>query len=155
MKTKARLITTAIITTIALGVLTGCAAGGGQTPNITPDQAFTATKLTAQILGVTAISKGCKGGKFAGIPCDVAIAQVGPVVNTLAADFQPGAVADPAKRLATREAAAIQIARALHHDDFATGLPYDASNARRSADVAEAHALLDPIADIILSVFGK
>jgi hypothetical protein len=155
MKAKARLITTAIIAMLAVGVLTGCAAGGGQAPSITPDQAFAATKITAQILGVTAVSKGCKGGKFAGIPCDVAIAQVGPVVNTLAADFQPGALADPAKRVATREAAAIQIARALHHDDFATGLPYDAGNAQQSADVAEAHALLDPIADVILSAFGK
>ncbi|MEA2274424.1 MAG: hypothetical protein QOI98_3132, partial [Solirubrobacteraceae bacterium] len=85
--------------------------------------------------------------------CDVARVQSGEIVDTLANDFRPGAIVDPAARTATRDAVSLQLARAAHAADFASDDA--AAKARQVQDVANARVVVDLIGDLVVSALGK
>ncbi len=140
-----------VILSLVMAVF-GCSSTA-TTPELTPHQVWNGAKVAAQIAGDTYIRAQCKGGKIAGVPCDTAVQQLNAVVVTLAADFKPGATADPAQRAVSRDAAAVQLARALHGDDFAG--TDDAAKARQAADVVDARNIVDAVGDALVAALGK
>lgn len=148
------IITRTIILSLIIFIVAGCSSTGTvNVPKPTPEQVWAGAKIAARIGGAAYVRSQCKDGKFAGVECQVAVDHVGSIVDTLADDFKPGAVVDPAKRTATRDAAATELARALHGADFATA--DDEAKNRQAKDVAEARQIIDTIADALVAALGK
>lgn len=151
------LISSFLVAILAVCMLAGC-AGGGTAPSVTPDQAWAASAGAAKGAAILYVATQCKDGKILGVQCSVLSSHIGPVIDTLAADFkpcpagQPCPVVDAAKREKTRNAAATELARAFHKDIFAIDSP---DNPAQIEAVAEARVIVDVLADVALSYFGK
>jgi hypothetical protein len=147
-----RTVATLVVLIIVI-LATSCSATSGNKPTITPDEAFAITKIGVRSSTVLLISSRCKDGIILDVPCDVALAQSGSIVDTIANDFRPGMATDSSAREATRAAVSVQVARAIHPYDFATD---DAeAKTRQAVDVASVRVLVDLIGNLIVAALGK